>query len=201
MTPPKPEDFMMTAGQIVDAVLNWNCFNGFSGETCGGCRAEANVIAGGPGWFCCCGHYNLQSLHCQQMPYTQPKYGPTRDFLTRAISRGIHLFTVRETEKKRLQKQQVKEAESSEILTIGDHEISLSGFHFRDDSLEVVSRWTIADGKTFVRIKTSAKFRRLYGPDAVPVYNEPGVVARWPKKEEPKGRYRWNGTKHVYEPK
>ena len=67
-----------TADEIRDAQQTWTYSNGFSGESCGSCKATANVLAGGPGWFCGCGHYNVQSWSHHQIPHDSPDYGPTQ---------------------------------------------------------------------------------------------------------------------------
>lgn len=76
-------DYTTTA--IAEAVLTWANFNGFTGEQCSVCKATANVLAGGPGWHCPCGHYNLQSWHCHMIPHEAPLYGPRQDLIHRGI--------------------------------------------------------------------------------------------------------------------
>ena len=82
-----------TPEKIAEAVATWHNWPGFSGESCGNCRATANVLAGGPGWFCpvcevvvdtgddekllVSEEYNCQSWSCHQMPHENPDYGPT----------------------------------------------------------------------------------------------------------------------------
>jgi hypothetical protein len=67
-----------TAAEITDACTTWAMFNGFSGEHCGNCLTDHNVLAGGPGFFCeCCGHFNVQSFSHFQMPHEKPDFGPT----------------------------------------------------------------------------------------------------------------------------
>lgn len=56
----------------------WTYYQGFSGESCGKCKATANVLAGGAGWFCPCGHYNFQLLFHHQPPHEMPTYGPSK---------------------------------------------------------------------------------------------------------------------------
>ena len=52
-------------------------YQGFSAETCGHCKATANVLSDNAGWFCVCGHYNLQNWSHHQRPHKQPDYGPS----------------------------------------------------------------------------------------------------------------------------
>ena len=65
-----------TAPEITEMADTWANYNGFSGETCGACHRTANVLAFGPGWFCECGHYNMQALHSANMPHEKPDFGP-----------------------------------------------------------------------------------------------------------------------------
>lgn len=90
------EDMLFTHAQIVNAVLTWANFNGFSGESCGdACKATANVLAGA-GWFCPCGHYNVQSWNHHQIPHEEPTYGPTRGTICAAIVDGRRQQTLEE---------------------------------------------------------------------------------------------------------
>lgn len=75
-TNPDPKSFMFTVRQITDAADTWANFNGFTGETCHGCKKTANVLAGGPGWICTCGEYNAQGLHDYRISHTSPDLGP-----------------------------------------------------------------------------------------------------------------------------
>lgn len=65
-----------TPAEITEMCDTWHGFNGFSGETCGKCHRTANVFAFGPGWFCGCGHYNIQSWSHAKIPHDQPDFGP-----------------------------------------------------------------------------------------------------------------------------
>lgn len=76
-----------TVDKIVEARTTWAMFNGFSGESCGRCLAEANVLAGGPGWFCGCGHYNVQSWSCHQIPHEHPDHGPSQATIGKAYEK------------------------------------------------------------------------------------------------------------------
>ncbi len=67
-----------THEQIVTAIKTWANYPGFSAETCGQCKRKVNVLAGGPGWFCICEHYNAQVIHGAQIPHEKPNLGPTR---------------------------------------------------------------------------------------------------------------------------
>ncbi len=68
-------DYKPTAAEITDACKTWANFNGFSGEHCGNCLTDQNVLAGGPGFFCStCGHHNVQSHSCHQMPHEHPEF-------------------------------------------------------------------------------------------------------------------------------
>jgi hypothetical protein len=81
----KPSDFSVE--DIDRAVRTWACYPGFSGETCSECYARANVLSGGPGWFCECGQYNNQCFHGGMRPHANPDYGPS----AATIGRGTHL--------------------------------------------------------------------------------------------------------------
>ena len=74
-----------TAPEIRE-MLRWANFNGFTADSCGKCRKTVNVLAGGPGFFCACGHYNIQSWHCFQIPHERPDYGPAQA----TIQEGLH---------------------------------------------------------------------------------------------------------------
>lgn len=80
------ESFDYTVEQIAE-MLTWQNFQGFSGETCGGCGRTANVLAGGPGWICVCGHYNAQSWRGGPMPHESPDLGPTAATITKGCKR------------------------------------------------------------------------------------------------------------------
>lgn len=79
-------DYRPTAAEITDACKTWANFNGFSGEHCGNCLTDHNVLAGGPGFICStCGHHNVQSWSHHQMPHDFPEYGPTREVIHAGI--------------------------------------------------------------------------------------------------------------------
>lgn len=81
-------EFTMTAAQITDACKTWAMFNGFSGEHCGHCLTDQNVLAGGPGFVCpTCGHHNVQSFSHHQMPHEFPEFGPTAAVIHAGIER------------------------------------------------------------------------------------------------------------------
>lgn len=84
MTRSTVESFMWTPEKIAEAICTWNCWPGFSGETCGLCKIKANVLAGGPGWICICGHYNVQAWHGHSMPHNCPSLGPAQHILNAA---------------------------------------------------------------------------------------------------------------------
>jgi hypothetical protein len=77
------QDLDFCVEQIVEAATNWNTYPGFGGERCGGCYAEANVLADGPGWFCPCGHWNMQCRN-HQRPHEEPTFGPMACTIKRA---------------------------------------------------------------------------------------------------------------------
>jgi hypothetical protein len=85
------------------------------------------------------------------------------------------------------------------IITAGDHQVTSAGYAIPDNRLVATTTWADAAGVRFVRVKVSAAFRRLYGDNAVPVYDEPGVVARYTAPAAPKGRYRWVGDRYRFE--
>jgi hypothetical protein len=70
-----PEEMDYSIEKIRE-MKQWPGFNGFTAESCGSCKATANVLAGGPGWFCPCGHFNVQSWSGFQIPHRAPTYGP-----------------------------------------------------------------------------------------------------------------------------
>lgn len=60
---------------------------GFTADNCGKCRIKANIRAGGPGWWCPCGHWNLQDWSGNSViPYDSPDFGPTRELFDAAHS-------------------------------------------------------------------------------------------------------------------
>lgn len=287
MIPPKPEDLMYTTQEIGRAVIDWANFTGFTAENCGSCKATANVLAGGPGWCCPCGHYNVQSWSNSQIPHTQPKYGPPQQVILDGIKSVKYAFYSAEADAlyghcvykvkgketlvtivceskdqakgwpdavlvgqitigdcvrgnnhyNSLIKQRIDWSDQFrglmnsfkpifrkedfedliiktpiynepspppkpspvQITAVGDHATSIAGFVIPDKRLVVTAEWII-DGVKFIRVRTSNEFRRKYGPDAIPVYNEPGVDARWTARQEPKFRYRWVGDRYKKEP-
>lgn len=92
MTPPSPESMLMSASQICEAVLTWANYNGWTGERCGRCGSTANVLAGGPGWICPCGHYNVQCWHGAFLPHDDPTYGPPSFFITHGHDLSLRVF-------------------------------------------------------------------------------------------------------------
>ena len=58
----------------------------YSGETCGMCNRKANVLFPGAGWFCPCGHYNVQSFSHHQPAHVKPDIGPSRRKIELAIA-------------------------------------------------------------------------------------------------------------------
>lgn len=80
---PKPEDFDYTVEKIREMTA-WTGYQGFVGETCGSCSKTANVLSGGPGWICVCGHYNAQLFYGGPMPHEEPDLGPTRKTILEA---------------------------------------------------------------------------------------------------------------------
>ena len=78
MIAPSPESMPMTPARICEARLTWAIYDGWSGEQCGRCSSIANIVAFGPGWFCPCAHYNVQSWSHANPPHVDPTYGPSR---------------------------------------------------------------------------------------------------------------------------
>ena len=71
-----PEQMDYSLDQMVE-FFSWRFFTeGFVGESCGMCKATANVMGGGAGWVCPCGHYNNQCWHGGPMAHSVPDYGP-----------------------------------------------------------------------------------------------------------------------------
>lgn len=77
---------MMFSVEKIAEMSTWQYYQGFVGETCGNCRKTANVLAGGPGWICPCGHYNAQLLCGGPMPHEIPDYGPTAETIRKGHS-------------------------------------------------------------------------------------------------------------------
>ncbi len=73
-----PEQMGFTIRDIVDACQHWANFNGFTATRCHHCKKTANVLGGGPGYICPCGHFNGMSIHGFNIPYVSPDYGPSR---------------------------------------------------------------------------------------------------------------------------
>ena len=70
------EEMAYTADKIA-VMWTWGGFDGFTASSCGKCKATANVLHGGAGWFCPCGHYVLLSWSHTMIPHDAPTYGPT----------------------------------------------------------------------------------------------------------------------------
>ncbi len=77
----------MTAREIAEARDTWNCFPGFTADSCHNCLADVNVLAGGGGWFCNCGDFNMQCTSDHTIPHQHPDYGPSL-----ATIRASHQF-------------------------------------------------------------------------------------------------------------
>jgi hypothetical protein len=93
--PPLASAFSFSVQQIIEAARTWARYTGFEGDTCSGhiashksgrCHLRANVPAGGPGWHCICGHYNIQSWNFHQKPHEHPDLGPPALTLRRAYA-------------------------------------------------------------------------------------------------------------------
>ena len=70
-------DFKWKADRIVEAILTWHNWPGFSGEYCYQCKKTANVL-GTHGWICVCGAFNAQCFHHNNMPHHYPQLGPNK---------------------------------------------------------------------------------------------------------------------------
>ena len=66
-----------SAAQIASMCSNGGIYNGFTAESCGHCKAKANVFAHNAGWFCACGHFNCQSWSHSCIPHEHPDHGPS----------------------------------------------------------------------------------------------------------------------------
>lgn len=64
-----------TAEEITEMCDTWANYQGHTGESCGSCHKTANVFSGGAGWFCICGHYNVQSFSHSNIPHENPNMG------------------------------------------------------------------------------------------------------------------------------
>lgn len=76
----KGESFKcFTEEEITQMWNNWERFNGFSGETCTQCHADANLLAlgGMGGWSCStCGHFNFHPDSEPKAAHEHPDFGP-----------------------------------------------------------------------------------------------------------------------------
>ncbi len=75
----------LTAAKIREMSATWAHFDGFSGEHCSKCLADANVLAFNDGWLCGCGHYNCQSWSHHQHPHQYPDYGPSQAVISEGM--------------------------------------------------------------------------------------------------------------------
>ncbi len=66
-----------SAEQIASMCSNGGMHSGFTAESCGHCKAKANVFAHNAGWFCACGDYNCQSWSGSCIPHEHPDHGPS----------------------------------------------------------------------------------------------------------------------------
>lgn len=78
------EDFEWSQEKIIEAATTWANFNGFTADTCWKCKRTANVLAGGPGWFCVCGYYSTLPWSGHQIPHDNPDLGPKQEDITAA---------------------------------------------------------------------------------------------------------------------
>lgn len=76
----KPEDLMYSTEKIAE-MSTWPYYQGFTADTCGSCKKTANVLAGDPGWFCACGHFNVLPFHGSRIPYDSPDLGPSQEII------------------------------------------------------------------------------------------------------------------------
>lgn len=79
---------MMTEEGIATAVKTWANFNGFTAAQCGLCHKTANVLAGGTGYHCRCGFYNIQAWGHQVTPHDYPDYGPEGSVIAAGLHKG-----------------------------------------------------------------------------------------------------------------
>lgn len=70
-----------TAEEITEMCDTWANYQGHTGDSCGACGRTANVLAGGSGWFCVCGHYNVQSWLQYNVVYDFPDMGTPKNVL------------------------------------------------------------------------------------------------------------------------
>lgn len=70
-----------TAEEITEMCDTWVNYQGHTGESCGTCHKTANVFSGGAGWFCECGHYNVQSFSNSNTPHENPDIGTPSSIL------------------------------------------------------------------------------------------------------------------------
>jgi hypothetical protein len=66
-----------SAEEISEIIDHWKAYVGFSGETCANCPRTANILSGGPGWLCVCGHYNSQFFGTAGSMHPKPDMGPS----------------------------------------------------------------------------------------------------------------------------
>ncbi len=84
-TTPEQMDYSL---EKLTEIFGWRFFTeGFNGESCGQCKATANVMGGGAGWFCPCGHYNTQCWSGGMFPHPIADYGPPARRIRWAIKR------------------------------------------------------------------------------------------------------------------
>ena len=51
---------------------------GFTSGSCGKCKKTANFPAGGRGFICTCGHFNIGMISGVFIPHEMPDLGPSR---------------------------------------------------------------------------------------------------------------------------
>jgi hypothetical protein len=81
------EDFNYSVEKIQEMAA-WTNFQGFTADTCGKCKKTANLLAGGAGWFCPCGHFNVLPWSNMQIPHDLPDYGPPRECMRAEGDKG-----------------------------------------------------------------------------------------------------------------
>jgi hypothetical protein len=75
-------DFKWKPDAIVEAILTWHNWPGFTGERCT-CGKTANVLGHGHGWFCVCGEFNVQDTQMASIPHDNPHFGPDQHVFKR----------------------------------------------------------------------------------------------------------------------
>ena len=75
-------DFKWKPDEIVEAILSWRNWPGFTAERCT-CGKTANVLGRGPGWFCVCGEFNVQCHYGMIIPHDNPHLGPDKHVFKR----------------------------------------------------------------------------------------------------------------------